>query len=267
MHEPVNIPAVKSREEHVEFTLDMTRLALNFVWQCKLSNPDEALEHIMWKRSCLLWLYGYKDGDESHVPELRGLLRETETVGDVDAETFEERLFAAIAPFAERKAKENYLTDIVPPENYTVGSLRYDPPLPELPRNHCNFHITNAVTPKSIFSDPGYLPECFIELMDASEKEHVYDTLRTYTWLNENPKWLLLFPEEWHDNLSEPDNRVWGNLGYWGQFLTARKTFNFKAGGFFRSHGRLQYRPRSSFCSFTAMRRHLEKLTTKVQVC
>ena len=68
---------------------------------------------------------------------------------------------------------------------------------------------------------PLHLPVCFMELMDRGEKEYGYDTLTTGTWLNDTPRWLAMFPEEWINNLSGSDD----GFG-WHFVVTARGTFN-----------------------------------------
>ena len=145
------------------------------------------------------------------------------------------------------------------PPDWNVRSLKYDPPDPKgkLQPNWCCFHIANALAPRSIYSDPRHLPECFLELMERSAAEHGYDTLYTGSWLNDHPRWLELFPEEWRLNLSPGKDRTGWSFGNWGQLVTARGTFNLKAGAYARAHVALKYKSRSAHCSFTAMREHL----------
>jgi hypothetical protein len=176
------------------------------------------------------------------------------------SEKFERQTFNALKYLLDKNAPFTYEKDNIHPEEYNAGSLKYDAPLKELPPNHCNFHISNAVCPRSIFEERTYLPECFMTLMNKSEKEYGYDILRTYTWLNSHPKWLDLFPDEWKNNMSGPDNEIWNNLGYWGQLITARKTFNSKTAGYIRTNCELKYKPRASWCSFNAMREHLNNV-------
>jgi hypothetical protein len=96
--------------------------------------------------------------------------------------------------------------------------------------------------------------------MDKSEAEYGYNVLYTVTWLNDTPRWLALFPEEWQNNLSSGSANIGWHFGYWGQLVTARGTFNEKAGRFLRDNLELKYKLRSSHCSFKSMREHLSKL-------
>ena len=85
------------------------------------------------------------------------------------------------------------------------------------------------------------------------------DRHATHTWLNANAKWLALFPKEWHDNLTEPSTDVKWHYGYWGQFISARGTFNDRLGDYVRSTRKFRYYPRGSKCTLAAMRSHMTK--------
>ena len=119
------------------------------------------------------------------------------------------------------------------------------------------FHIANAISPKSIFDDPLYLPCCFMIMMEQVEALYQAEYILTGTWLNSNSKWLELFPQEWHDNLSAPPADIKWHYGFWGQFITARGTFNDKLGDYFRTNRKFRYSLRSSKCTLAAMRKHL----------
>ena len=171
-------------------------------------------------------------------------------------------MFAEVHGFAEERANRFYpeSVGVKLPESWNVRSLKYDPPKESLPPNYCNFHIANALAPRSMLHDPEHLPSCFLELMTRSEAEYGYDTLHTFTWLNDHPAWLALFPQEWHDNLGPRTETISWHFGYCGQLVNARGTFNEKAGQYVREHGELRYTSRGSHCSFHAMRQHLREL-------
>jgi len=197
---------------------------------------------------------------ESH-PAWQALLATAETVvTDVrDADAFEQAMFAHVREFADERADRFYpeSVGVRMPEGWNVGSLKYDPPRETLPANYCNFHIANALAPRSMLHDPEHVPSCFLELMERSEAEYGYDTLHTFTWLHAHPVWLAFFPREWHDNLGPRSESVSWNFGFWGQLVSARGTFREKAGRYVREHGELRLKPRHSHCSFRAMREHL----------
>ena len=253
---------LKSLREHKDFVRSMARLSFWFAFQWHVKHPQESIGQALERRTPLFRhvLDLVKDKDES-CAEWQALVATAEdVVGRVrGAAAFEDIMFDHVKDFASQCAERSYPTSVgihVPP-SWNVGSLRYDPPRDGLPANYCNFHIANAVFPRSIFDDPEYLPACFVELMDRSQAEYGYDTLHTTTWLNDRPAWLRLFPKEWHDNLSPRSDSVSWNFGHWGQLVTARGTFNEKAGQYVREHGTLRYACRNSHCSFKAMRTHL----------
>lgn len=193
-------------------------------------------------------------------PDCLRIMAKADLLQEMPPSEFEDRMWAEIKDLALERAEKFYpeSVGVAVSKDWNAGSLKYDPPVKGLSPNYCNFHIANAVAPKSIFDDPGYLPKCFIELMNKSEKDYGYDTLHTTTWLNDNPRWLRLFPREWHDNLSPWTDDVSWHFGYWGQLVTAHGTFNKKAGLCVREQGKLKYKTRSSHCSFASMRKHIK---------
>ncbi|MDD5727472.1 MAG: hypothetical protein PHV59_02810 [Victivallales bacterium] len=200
-------------------------------------------------------------------PDCRHILARADALKAFPPEEFEERMWQEIRPTAMERAENFYPQSVgmAVPGDWNAGSLKYDPPSSNRPLNYCNFHIANAVAPDSIFADPAYLPLCFLEMMAKSEAEYAYDTLVTHTWLNDNQRWLRLFPREWIVNLSPRENIIYWHFGNWGQLVTARGTFNRHAGQYVREQGRLRYRARASHCSFDAMRKHLTEILKQVK--
>ena len=136
--------------------------------------------------------------------------------------------------------------------------LKFDLPKQEYPQR-CMFHIGNATAPDSIFRIPGYLQKHLLMLADLTEKTYNATELGTATWLNSNPCWLAYFPEEWRTHMeARPVIPLW-HLGYWGQIITARGTFNSAAGTYLREHGTLRYPFAHSWCGISALREHLKQ--------
>ena len=119
-------------------------------------------------------------------------------------------------------------------------------------------HITNARQPRSIFDDRAYLPGCLSCLMDRAEAEHGAGSLGTGSLLNSYPRWLALLPAEYLDHMEPEGEDVWCGLGTWGQFITARGTFHAGRAARLRESGRMPYPWRYAWCSFAALRRHLQ---------
>jgi len=80
------------------------------------------------------------------------------------------------------------------------------------------------------------------------------------SWLNSHPRWLALFPQEWTDSLSPADCSVQWHLGFWGQFITARGTFHERNAAKFRDSGQMPFPYRTAYCTFNALRTHLDAL-------
>jgi hypothetical protein len=171
-----------------------------------------------------------------------------------DVATFEKEGFAVLRTSIDARVERDF-RDTSHLGHYQCGSLRHN--VHDAPLKEVGFHIANRISPKSIFDDRLYLPCCFMVLMKHVEVQYQAEFITTGTWLNSNSKWLSLFPQEWHDNLGEPESDVQWHYGYWGQFITARGTFNGKLGEYTRQNGKLKYYPRASKCSIFNMRRHI----------
>ncbi|OGV34749.1 MAG: hypothetical protein A2020_08335 [Lentisphaerae bacterium GWF2_45_14] len=255
----MNTVKYKTIEEHLQFLYDFVLLMLFYASAHKAQNVGKDIKKIISENTMLLEICRT---DASEKVNILDILAEVNEKGGNRPEIFETTAFPMLKKQLDQIVQTDYEENLEKPrlKGFNAGSLKYDPPIPSLPANHCNFHICNAIAPKSIFEDETYLPECFLSLMDKSEKEYAYDTLRTFTWLNAHPAWLRLFPDEWQNNLGTHHPGGLNNLGIWGQVINAKGLFNEKAGSFIRKNLEFQYKPRASHCSFENMRIHLEKL-------
>jgi hypothetical protein len=252
----------KTLDEHKGYIEQLCRISFFYARYLKERYPEESIGMLLRKRTPFfhhaLNMGGHiEKGNEPDCLRIEAL---ADKIGNLAIEEFEERMYSEIKKLAMARAEEFYPVSVgmgVPPD-WNVRSLKYDPPGEKLPSSWCNFHIANWTAPKSFFDDPRHLPECFLELMDKSAREYGYDTLHTSTWLNDNPRWLALFPKEWKTNLSRRSGLPGWSFGNWGQLVTARGTFNYRAGQHVRTHMELKYKCARSHCSFEAMRRHLE---------
>jgi len=260
-------PQVKTATEHRDYVRALARISFHFAYHWWQDHDDGSIAEAISKRTplCHHALNLLRNEGESH-PVWQDVLTQAEAaVADVeDADAFEQAMFDHVRAFADERADRFYAESVgvMLPRDWNVRSLKYDPPHEHLPAGYCNYHIANALAPRSILADPRHLPECFLEMMDRTEREYGYHTLHTSTWLNEEPRWLALFPQEWHDNLSPASDTIHWHFGYWGQLVNARGTLNQKAAQYLRENGRFRYLPRSSHCSFAAMREHLATLLT-----
>ena len=250
-------PPARTADEHRALIREVIRLSLYFAAAYQARHPAEPFADVLIRRTSIWEMTGQKNTPAS--------LEWTAALGrlfekDPRPEAVEAEGARLLEPHLERLLESGRQWERNSVAPYKGGSLRYDAPLQELPRNYCNFHITNAISPRSILVETRYTAGCFLKLMDDAEREFGFDVLRTMTWLNSAPPWLKFFPAEWHAHIEAPFAEIHGNLGFWGQILTARKTFSAKRGAYIRAHLALPYPPRAAHCPFAALRAHLNRL-------
>lgn len=246
----------RTTEEQREFISELIKLSLFFSSEYQKRHREEDISSVIIKKTSMWEIIGLKgSGEESaFTRELAELYGKTASSGD-----FEKTGLEHLLPHIDIFSVTNLEWGKKVLAKYDDSCLRYDSPSGAFSPNYCNFHITNYISPKSILREEKYTAGCFIRLMDETEKKFNFDTLRTSTWLNSVPQWLKFFPEEWTRNMGEPLMEISGNLGSWGQILTARKTFNFKTGDYIRANLEMPFKPRASWCSFTSMREYVKK--------
>ncbi len=257
-------PIPKTIEEHRDYLYRSVRIQLWFMHRWLAEHQNEAFADVLRKR---VDIYRKTDANSGALnpinidwttpawQELEQALSRVYAANSGSSTRFEEEGFAVLRPSLDARLERDYL-DRSALQAYQCGSLRHN--VYNEPTQDVGFHIANAVSPRSIFDDPLYLPCCFMILMDQVEAKYQAVNIQTGTWLNAHPRWLELFPQEWHDNMSEPNTDVAWHYGFWGQLISARGTFNDKIGDHIRATGKLRYYPRSSKCSLAAMRRHLK---------
>ena len=259
--------AHKNLEEHREYLYQMVRLKLFFLRNWLSDHPEESLQEVLRKRidiyrktsiNASLLNPPKPDFDCPAWLELERALLDIYHQFHHSPVEFENAGFALFRKSVDERVKKDY-EDNSRLAGYQCGSLRFNEFSDGAKHETASFHIANALQPESIFADTQYLPHCFLELMRQTQEKYSCTRLATTTWLNSLPRWLALFPQEWQDNLGPENTDVQWNYGWWGQFITARGTFNFKYGEFMRQTGRMPFYPRSSSCSFENLQKHLQK--------
>lgn len=253
----------KTLEEHRLYLYDIVRLKLFFMHRWLATHPEEKPVEVLRNR---IDIYRKTDANREALnpttlawnseawQALEQPLLACYVRNMADTVRFEQEGFAIFQHTLDARCARDYQDDSAL-QPYQCGSLRYN--LYTEPTTLIRFHIANAVRPRSIFANPHYLPACFLALMEQVEALYGAVEIETETWLNENPKWLALFPGEWHDNLQPQNRSVRWSYGFWGQFITARGTFNHRFGEHMRRTGEFFYYPRVSCCTILAMRAHL----------
>lgn len=245
---------MKSLEEHLKFADDCFTFSMKFVWDQQRRHPEMTRRELMGQTLFHYLLRKVAEEPFEKVPLELELLNWADK-----AETPEE-----MEPLRQKvidHVRSIYPNTLGPNACFEKGrTLRYDDPHYDLPGKWCVFHIYNAKAPESIFDDPKYMAENFRYIMDEGEARFGYDHLFTFTWLNSLPQWLSFFPQEWIDNRGFPYPGIVGNLGCLGQFINARGNLNQKNADYLLRTGTLRFPRRAAFCSFSAMRKHLDEM-------
>ena len=254
-----------SYPESLQVILDLTSLQLHFAWRWAHDHPGETIREVLRSRVDLCrktdpapadYDIATQDFTRPSWLELENQLADIHANAS-SAEVFEAQAMECVRPVLETFARKTF-GSTVKLAGHQCGSLKYDAPEPATPLE-VSFHIGNAVAPQSIFADPAYLPHCLLDLMNQTETKYGANVLKTGTWLNSLPKWLELFPAEWHASLSPVNTDVGWHYGFWGQFYSAKGTLNVKYARHLRDTGTFLFYPRDGRCSFTALRHHLKQ--------
>ena len=219
----------------------------------KKLNPEKTFSEILKNHTMLPWSLRNSTAECRDYPAAAlAFLEEADSDLDKAAEKFR--------PELEKIAAANSSSAQVWNPQFKPGmSLRWQGPHPDLEPNICIIHMWNGIAPKSFLNEKRYLAENFMSILDESQKAHPFDTLRTFSWLNANSRFLSFFPQEWQDNAQEPHPGMYANMGFLGQFVTADGRLNKKTAQMYLDSGELPFKPRTCFCSYEAMREHLKK--------
>ena len=258
-----------SFKEHKNLINELTKLQLYFLWHWLKKHPNENFIHALRNRTDLCrktdpapkdWDIAERNFNTSQWLELeQALLKIYQNHTEVSK--FESTAYNHTLPLLNQFAKKTYIKT-KKFDSYQCGSLKYDKPNDKNSKN-VFFHIGNAITPKSIFDQPTYLINCLLDLIQKAEKEYGANSLETETWLNSLPKWLKYFPEEWVENMNNENYKIEWHLGFWGQFISAKGTFNYKYAKKLRATNNFPFLPRKSHCTFGSLKEHLTKMQKK----
>lgn len=258
---------LKTLEEHIQSVEELARFS--FFYAAKYLKNGLAPEEPLWDSICnhtMLMFHGLEFRNKEEFPQIALCeLMRTASVefSGMAPEDFEVAMWERCGRGISERAGELYgkSRGVWIPPGWNCGSLKYDVPSAEEPEL-CRFHIYNTVSPNSLFADKEYLILCFKLLMKECELRFNANTLVTSTWLNDRPRWLEFFPEEFRDSLTprHPEKAPGPTVGSWGFLYDARGCMNQKYIRQIRENGQRPFLARTGRCSFEAMRRHLETL-------
>jgi hypothetical protein len=259
----------KTYEEHKEYLFEIVKLQLWFLWNWKMEHPEESFSNTLRNRIDIYRKTNTNKGSMNpdvlnfEDPKWLNIEAELECVynkysNSTSADDFEKYGFEIVKSEIEARSRRDY-EEKKYVLGYKCGSLNYDPPETDTP-NLVFFHIANAIQPKSIFDDISYLPKCLMEVIEKASKEYPETIgLHTMTWLNSHPEWRKMFPEVWFENMEERPDVEW-HFSYWGQFISARGTFNKKLGDQFRKTGKFPFAACYSWSTYDELKEHLKKM-------
>jgi hypothetical protein len=259
-----------TNDEQFDYLESSSRLMLWFAREWHKKRPDEDFESVIRNRTDLYRMTTFNSGGldspvggypEAWLQILNKFLKiHNETKGEPDSAGFEQKCSEILRPYwmgrVERDVKGQADGTLV--AGYQCGSLRYELAPDKNNPKRIIFHIANACYPGSLFDDRLYLPACLLVLTTQCAAKFGVTEIGTGTWLNSHPKWLEFFPKEWLKHMGASNDDIRWHYGFWGQFITSRRTFNHKLGAKFRQSGKMPYALRSSWCSISSLRKHIE---------
>lgn len=241
-----------TQDEYLLICRELFDFVLKSAGRYHQDHPEESFSEILRNHTLLSYLLRESCNECENFPEMaEDFLREADVNFMLAAEKYRDR----IPELASKNVKGACSWNPA----YEPGmSLRWSDPHPDLPPNWCIFHMWNGHRPQSFLRDKKYFAECFMKIMEDSVKKYPqYDTLYTFSWLLSEPRFQEFFPEEWIKNMGEKHPGIYANLGFLGQFLTAKMTLNRKTAAQYLETGVLPYQPCRSHCSFDNMKKHL----------
>ncbi|MBQ6474125.1 MAG: hypothetical protein IJJ33_19205 [Victivallales bacterium] len=232
--------------EFYDFTAAMAR-------RYRADHLEKTFSEILRRHTLLSW---WLRDAACELSEFPSVVEEFLSACDMNFDAAVTRFRPILSEFASRNFAGAYAWNPL----FAQGrSVRWQEPHPELPPSWCIIHLWNGVRPRSFLNDAHGFAVQLVELLEAAAKAYPqYDTLYTFSWLLSEPRFLCFFPEEWLRNLGSPHSGIHANLGFLGQFIAADGRLNRRTAQFYLDTGRLLFQPRSSHCSFKAMREHLQ---------
>ena len=232
-------------EQFLDNAVKSWRFSLDVAWDQHRRHPELSRGQCMRERSFLRTLLG-----TDQAPVFSEACRLADSVAQKED-------MQCLLPDILKWMEEKYPPSLNHPEFEPGRCFRYG--LNE--RHFCYMHIRNPKQPDSFLDHPDFVVENLRYIMDKAERDDACDTLFTASWLNSLPAFLRFFPQEWMTNLSDPPNGEFGpTLGWQGQFVNRAGLLNEANAARFLKTGILPYARRESFCSFKAIRSHLNHL-------
>ena len=251
---------VKTREEHLCFLQNMVKLKLWFVAKWKYENPQESVSEIINIRTLIMNYTEFNsegiNADISQKDKPKGWIQLVDELSDLyrtmkpkgDYEKYEQAAFSLVAPALHARIERDldlfntvYLSEDSRQGScfFFVDEADHSPEASYLAqhfgdgRTFMRCHQWNSRYPQSYLTDPDFFRHSLIKLIDDTEACGAIGIYGT-GWMNLFPAFSRQFPPEWRNNAIGPIYDIKGNLGCWGQFISADYTFQHKMGARYR---------------------------------
>jgi len=240
---------LKTESEHLEYLQSMIRLSLWFTAYWKNGHPDESIKDIIERRTLLINHTTFNDNPTydnikcSRPEELESMfnLITAEYETGIDPVEFECNAMKLLMAFINGRVASD-MQEI----NATVINSPIEAPSIfaynlDSKEELLTFHLINTVYPVSFLNYPELFDRHLRTMVTVAEKAG-FKGLDCVSWLNSSERFYDCFPKSWKASEAPAWDQYWeGDLGLWGQFLTANGSFNSKIAEEFRATGKVKY--------------------------
>ena len=232
-------------------TEEIYRFAIAAAWDQHRRYPEFTLPECLAERT-MLFSYLKLCSCKEHPFRLRLL--------DACSHAKDPEEMISLLPEVQRYVEENHAALSATPEEFPNGSsvrcVQHSNP------TWCYLHFYNGKRPQSFLD---FVPEFAAEILqviDFAEKQFGSKVVFTVSWLNDLPRFLRFFPDEWRENMGPaPDRKfVIPTNGCQGQFYNAAGWLNRRTADFYLENGFLKYSRRESHCDLKNLRKKKKNL-------
>lgn len=250
-------------EEHLDYLEKVVQLKLFFLHYYLETHPEESFRDVLrrrvdiYRKTALNEIHGLCPEPNFEDPRWQKMEDAAEAVylrTKDDRAAFEREAFEVFRESLRERAPLDYEVCWTPQER-PFGTIIPEQAL-QPDGKTLSIHIANDIAPRSPFEDPDYIPGCLEKVVAHAEKLHA-EYISCSSWLNDHPLWCRNFPPSWLENMSEPEPQIEWHFGFWGQFISSRKTFNEKYGARMRATCQFPYRLRNTRCTLAELKSFL----------
>lgn len=237
----------KTRADHLEYLHKMVRMSLFYAYWHTSITPNSSISDSINNQTLL---FCQTEFNESYLSDTSGastssgwknLLIKIHNVHQLSntSQEFEDAAFDIIKPHLESKAEKDLGAFAwFAGEDYHSRSIVFFNE--NSTGEYLPIHLENTTYPISFLDNPVKFKSNLLSAIEFAEKKG-FRGISVTTWLNSKQRYLDFFPKSYKDSeivINMPQNN---NLGFWGQFLTGKYTFNDWSGDYFRKNLKPKY--------------------------